>query len=140
MPDIMVLVVDPDTGALRPGLPRPPKSVSGIDKLVQLVALLSNGGRSIANPGRAGGLRQLLGLNIDPDDPSEIFADVRLMVSRVEQFIKEEQVLTNRPPSERLLLLQLVDVIAREEDLSIEIIVGVINEQQAQQRAVVAVL
>ena len=101
MPDLKVLIRDPATGRLRLGLPRPPQYVSGIDKLVQIVALLfmENGGRSITTPGRAGGLRSLLGSNINPDDPAELMADVRLITSRVEQQIKEEQVRTRRPPS-----------------------------------------
>lgn len=138
--DLKVFTVS-STGALVPGVPTPPAFVSGIDKLVQIVALLllSNGGRSIANPGRAGGLRQLIGSNFDPTDPAELFADVRIMVTRAEQLVKEEQVQTNRPASERLLQLQLVDIIPNEAELSVEIVLGVINEEQSQAQAVVAV-
>jgi hypothetical protein len=114
--------------------------VEGIDLLVQIVALLFllNGGRSISTPGRAGGLRELLGSNLDPDDPAELFADVRLIVSRVEQTIKEEQVRTQRGPSERLQALQLVDIIPDGDNgTSIEVIVAVVNEEQQQAQAVV---
>lgn len=139
MPDLKLLIRDPATGRLRLGMPRPPAFVEGIDKLVQIVALLfmENGGRSIVTPGRAGGLRALLGSNIDQNDPAELMADIRLIVSRVEEQVKQEQVRTRRPPSERLQSLQLVDIVPDEDQPEVEIIVAVINEEQQQAQAVV---
>lgn len=139
MPDLKLLSRDPETGRLHLGMPRPPQFVEGIDKLVQIVVLLfmENGGRSIVTPGRAGGLRALLGSSIDLEDPSELLADVRLIVSRVEQQIKEEQGSTQRPPSERLRSLQLVDILPDATNPEIEVVVAVINEEQQQAQAVV---
>jgi hypothetical protein len=107
--------------------------------LVQIVALLylTNGGRSIVTPDRAGGLRAFIGSNFDPDDPAELLADLRIMTSQIEQRIKEDQVQTNRPPSERLQSLQLIDLIPDEEQPEVELIVAVVNEEQQQQQAVV---
>ena len=141
MPDLKVLTRDPITGRLTPGISRPPQSVEGIDLLVQIVALLylNNGGRSIFEPGRAGGLRSFIGLNFDPEDPAELFADLRLMTSRIEQMIKEEQEKTRRTASERLLALQLLDIIPDDVNPEIEIIVQVVNEEQQTQQAVVVV-
>lgn len=141
MPDLKMLVADPNTGRLKVGMPRPPEFVEGIDLLVQIVVLLylNNGGRSIFCPGRSGGLRDYIGLNHDPDDPSELFADLRLMTSRIEQTIKEEQVLTSRRPSERLLALQVVDIIPDDTQPEIELQVQVINEEQEISQAVVTV-
>lgn len=139
MADIKLLYRDDTTGALKVGMARPPEYVEGIDLLVQNVALLflNNGGRSIFNPGRIGGLRDFIGYNFDPDDPSELFADIQLMTSRIEQTIKQEQVLANRLPAEKLLSLQLVDIQPNEDQLSIEIIVAVVNEEQQVAQAVV---
>lgn len=139
MPDIKIINIDPATGQVRLGLSRPPKEISGIDLLVQNVAILymTNGGRSIIVPDRVGGLRKFLGANVDLDDPAEFFADVRMMTSQIEQQIKREQVSTSRPTSERLEALQLVDIIPNEEDSSVEIRVAVVNEDQQQQQAVV---
>ena len=138
--DLQVLTADA-SGALSLGMPTPPRRVSGIDKLVQLVvlALLNVGGRSIFSPGKAGGLRALLGSNIDYDDPSELFADVRLVVSRLEQVIKEDQVLTTRPPSERLAAIQVVDIVPDVSNLEASIVLGVFNEEQKVAQAVVAI-
>jgi len=141
MPDLKILTRDKITGRLVPGVSRPPQSISGIDLLVQVVALLflSNGGRSIFEPGRAGGLRNFIGQNFDPEDPSELFADLRLMTTRVEQQIKEEQEGTHRGPSERLLSLRLLDIIPDPNLPEIEIVVQVINEERQTQQAVVVV-
>jgi hypothetical protein len=141
MPDLKALTRDPVTGRLTPGIPRPPEYVEGIDLLVQIVTLLylNNGGRSIFEPGRAGGLRTFIGLNYDPEDPAELFADLRLMTSRIEQMIKEEQEKTRRKPSERLLSLQLLDIIPDDVNPEIEIIVQVVNEEQRTSQAVVVV-
>jgi len=139
MPDIKILNRNPVNGRLEPGLGSPPQEIEGIDLLVQNVALLflTNGGRSIAFPGRVGGLREFIGTNFDPTDPSELFADMQVMVSQVEQRIKEEQVNTDRPPSERLLALQLIDIVPDEDQPIIDIIVSVINEEQQTAQAVV---
>src|SRR6266849_5272489 len=128
--DLKMLLADPTTGALRLGMPRPPEFVSGIDKLVQIVALelMNNGGRSIFRPSAGGGLRVLLGTNVDYDDPSELFADVRITVSRVEGNIKTDQVTTRRPPSERLSTLQIVDLVPDLPNLSVSVLIGVVSE------------
>jgi hypothetical protein len=132
MADMKMLSSDPYTGKLTLGIPVPPEYIEGIDLLVQIVALLymNNGGRSIANPGRAGGLREFIGMNYDPDDPAEVFTDIQLMTSRIEQMIKEEQVNTSRPPSERLQALRLIDIVPNEEQLELNIRVAVVNEEQ----------
>ncbi len=139
--DLKVLIPDPATGALTLGLPRPPQYVSGIDKLVQLVVLelLNNGGRSIFQPGGGGGLRALLGTSIDYDDVSELFSDVQVTLSRVEENIKRAQVNTRRPPAERLAQLQIVDIVPDEVNLAVEVFIGVVNEEQTLAQAIVPV-
>lgn len=139
MSDLKILAISAD-GKLSLALARPTQKVSGIDKLVQIVTLcfLNRGKRSIFNPGRTGGLRQLLGSNVDPDDPQELMADVRLTVNQVERFIKEDQTRTTRVPSERLRQLQLVDILATDAQ-EIQLFVAVINEENHYTRAVVVV-
>lgn len=141
MPDLKILTQDPSTGRLKLGISRPPRKTEGIDLLVQNVALLflNNGGRSIFAPGRAGGLREFIGLPFDPEDPSELVADLQVMVSRVEEQIKEEQVRTSRPPSERLQSLHLIDIVPDDDQPEAEIIVAVVNEEQQQRQAIVVV-
>ena len=139
MANLKLLVRDPATGRLKLGMPRPPEFVQGIELLVQLVAILflTNGGRSITNPGWAGGMRALLGTNYDISDPSELMADIKLIVSRVEELIKQDQVRTRRPPSEMLQALQLIDLVPDPVNPEIEVIVAVVNQEQQQAQAVV---
>jgi len=139
MPDLKLLERDEATGRLRPALTRPPETVEGIDLLVQIVALtyLTNPGRSIVFPNRGAGLRSFIGSSFDLTDPSELFADLRLITSQVEQVIKQEQQNTSRPPSERLARLQLIDLIPIEDQLEIDMIVQIIAEDQQQTRATV---
>ena len=142
MSDLKILTVDESTGRITPGLPSPPEEISGIELLVQIVALLylTNGGRSIVTPDRVGGLRRFLGGNVNLEDPAEFFADIRMMTSQIERQIKREQVKTKRVPAERLQELQLIDIIPNEEESSVEIRVAVVNEEQQQQQAVVTVI
>lgn len=139
MPDLKLLSRDDATGRLRPALSRPPETVEGVDLLVQIVALtyLTNPGRSIVFPNRGGGLRRFIGSNFDVTDPSELFADLRLLTSQVEQVIKQEQEQTARLPSERLASLQLIDIIPVEDQLEVDMIVQIIAEDQQQTRATV---
>lgn len=141
MSDLKIFSIDPATGRFKVGIPRPSVEISGIDLLVQNVAqlYLTNGGRSIVTPDRIGGLRQYLGANVDLEDPSELFADITMMTRQIEQQIKEEQNSTQRPPSERLQELRFIDIIPDEEQAAIEIRVQIVNEEQQQQQALVAV-
>jgi len=141
MSDLKIFSIDPATGRFKVGIPRPSVEISGIDLLVQNVAqlYLTNGGRSIVTPDRIGGLRQYLGANVDLEDASELFADITMMTRQIEQQIKEEQNSTNRPPSERLQELRFIDIVPDEEESAIEIRVQIVNEEQQQQQALVAV-
>ena len=129
------------SGALELGLAIPPEFVEGIDKLVQIVTLvlLTNPGRSIFTPSKGGGIRSLIGSNIDPDDPGELFADIRLMIERTRDFIFQTQVNTTRPSSERLKDLQLVDIVLNEDSDQVEVLLGVINEEQDVGQALVPI-
>lgn len=141
MPDLKITKRDPVTGRLTLGISRPPEQIEGIDLLVQIVAvlLLTNGGRSITTPDRSGGFRSLIGSNYIVDDASELFADVRMILNRVEQTVKEEQAAVRRPPSESLHSLHLIDIVPDEENLEIEVIVSVINVERQQAQVLVGV-
>ncbi|KKN04625.1 hypothetical protein LCGC14_1095510 [marine sediment metagenome] len=138
--DVKVLKRTAD-GALSLGLDRPPVKIEGIDKLVQIVALtfLTNPGRSIFSPGKGGGIRSLIGSNIDPEEPEELFADVRLMIDRVRDYIVQTQVNTTRPPSERLKELQLVDIVLNDNSDQVEILIAVINDENDVGQALVPI-
>lgn len=138
--DVKVLTRAAD-GTLSLGLSRPPEFVEGIDKLVQIVTLvlLTNPGRSIFGPGKGGGIRSLIGTNINPEEPEELFADIRLMIDRTRDYIFQTQVNTTRPPSERLKDLQLVDIVLNEDSDQAELLIAVINDEQDVGQALVPI-
>lgn len=140
MSDLKVLQADA-YGVLSLGIQRPPEYVDGIDKLVQIVALtlMTNPGRSIIDPNKGGGIRSLVGSNINPDDPGELFADIRLMVERTRDYVFQSQVNTARTPAERLSDLQLVDVVLDEYSSEVGVVLAVVNEEQIASQAMVAI-
>lgn len=139
MADIKIVHKDPNTGVLTIGIPRPPQFVSGIDLLVQIVTieLLTSPGRDIIDPDAGGNLRSLIGSNMAFDDEAEIFAEMRVMVSAAEENIKRKQRNSNRPASEQLGQLQLIDIVPDEENLQLEVILRVVSLDQQDTSAIV---
>jgi len=139
--DIKVVYKDPETGVLRIGIADPPEFVSGIDKLVQIVAieLMTSPGRNISNPSSGGNVRSLVGSNIAFDDVGEIFAEIRMMVSSSEKNIIDFQGGGNRPSSEKIARLELLDIIPDEENMQLEIVIQIISMDQQTAQAIIGV-
>lgn len=139
MSDVKIVSKDPETGVLSIGISRPPQFVSGIDLLVQVVAieLLHSPGRDIIDPDTGANLRSLIGSSVAFDDESEIFAEIRLMVKAAEDNIKKTQASSNRPSNEQLGRLELMDIVPDEESLQLEIIIRVTSLDQQSTSAVV---
>ena len=139
MADIRVVTRNTTTGVLSIGIPRPPQYVSGIDLLVQIVVIemLSSPGRDIVDPNDGGNLRSLVGSNVGFDDEGEVFAEVRMMISATEENIIRKQRTSNRPASERLSRLELVDIVPDEENAQLEIILRVVSLDQQDTEAIV---
>jgi len=139
--DIKVVHKDPNTGVLSIGIADPPEFVSGIDKLVQIVAieLMTSPGRNISNPSAGGNIRSLVGSNVAFDDIGEIFAEIRMMVSSSEKNIVDFQGNGNRPSSEKLARLELLDIVPDEENMQLEIIIQIISMDQQTAQAVIGV-
>ena len=137
--DIKIVTKDANTGVLSIGIPRPPKFVSGIDLLVQIVVieLLTSPGRDISDPQSGGNLRSLIGANLAFSDEAEVFAEVRIMISSAEQNIKRKQRTVQRPSSEKLSRLDLIDIVPDEENLQLEIILRVVSLDQQDTEAIV---
>jgi len=131
MADLKVFVRD-ENGVLRWGLVRPSVKIRGIDLLVQLVAneLVRNPGRNVNDPDAGAGLRQMIGQNISTEDETEFFTDVRLRVTTAESNIKERQIKTSRPSSERLARLSLIDMIPIVERSELELVIEIVSETE----------
>lgn len=108
--DIQVIDVDPVTKKVFFKLY--PKKVTGIYKLIQIVvlSLMNVPGRDILDPEKGGGLPSLVGSNIDPNDSTEIYADIAQRVAKTESEIITDQIGLDDPPAEKLKELRLVDI------------------------------
>jgi hypothetical protein len=137
--DIQLVKRDPLTGVLTVGISRPPAYVFGINLLVQIVVLelMSSPGRDINDPGAGSSLRSLIGANVAFDDESEVFAEVKMIVKTAETNIKNRQNTSNRPSSEQLAKLELLDIVPDEENLQLEIILRIVSMDQQDTQAIV---
>lgn len=113
MKDIQVVHVDPLTRRVSIKMGDPPRVVTGLSKLIQVVvlALLNDPGRNVFAPSGGSGLPSLIGSNISSGDPSEGIALVTERIEKVKTEILENQTaLENELSSERLSDLQVLSV------------------------------
>lgn len=110
MTDIQLIDVDPITRRIVFVLKA--KTLSGISKLVQIVviSLLTSPGKDVLDPERGGGILDLLGSNIDPNDSTELFAEVVQKIKKTEKEVIQSQIGLNDPSDERLREVQIVDL------------------------------
>lgn len=129
MPDIQVTKQNPNTGVISMGMTANPKILSGLDLLVQLVALslLKNPGRDVFDRTEGSGLRNLIG-QYNLADPEEIKLVVVQQVRAVEQELFVRQVVGVGTPEERLKKLTVLDVAANDVGNSLLIRIQVVNE------------
>lgn len=110
--DFPLIVFDEATGIASVGIPKVPRRVTGINKLVQVVviAILKNGDQDVLNPELGAGLRLMIG-QFNYSDPSLIRVEVIQRVKNIEQQIIAIQTSFNLPASEKLSRLTVLDVV-----------------------------
>jgi hypothetical protein len=108
--DISLLKIDESTRAV--SLELSSKVVTGLTKLVQVVvlSLLNSPGRDILDPDRGSGIPDMVGMNYDPLDLSEVVSDLTSRIRKSETEILADQVGLNAPASEKLRELKIVSV------------------------------
>lgn len=119
--DIKVAQIDSDTGKVTFTFGMgTPEFVTGINKLAQIamVKLLKSTGRDVLDPEKGGGLLGLIGGNINPDDTSEITADIAPRIKKVELEMLDEQLNVDLPAEERLQRLNLSTVSVDPDDVT----------------------
>jgi len=129
MSDIQIVQFDKITGIARLALTNSPKTLDGMDKLVQIVVLgfLRNPGRDVIDPGEGSGFRQAIGqYNFTEDTEVKLLAVQRTTV--VEQEILSRQEVGNGVPTERLKSLKILDVGVDSSTFSAFLNVQIINE------------
>ena len=108
--DISLTYVDPDTRQVSLKLGH--QSVKGMTKLIQIVvlSLLNTPGRDILGPSEGGGIPEMIGMNYDPSDLSDILAELTRLVRKTEMEIMANQVGLSIDPEERLKSISIVSV------------------------------
>lgn len=114
MDDIKIVHRDPTTGRLTIGVKVPPVLATGTEKLVQnfVLMLMNSPGRDVEDPKDGGALPSLIGqLNVDPDDPAAVMADVNLALDRVKrQIIKYQTDMAYDDPTSKLRDVQVTGI------------------------------
>lgn len=113
MDDFRIIRIDPRTRKVTISPSIPPRKVTGLEKLIQVVvlALLNDVGRNVFDPDQGSGLPSLIGSNINPNDPTEALADVTERVEKVrEEILENQNNLENEDSTERLADLQILSV------------------------------
>jgi hypothetical protein len=108
--DIALIQVDPNTHQVSLKLGH--QSVKGMSKLVQIVvlSLLNTPGKDIFDPGAGGGIPEMIGMNYDPSDLSDILAELTRRVRKAEMEIVANQVGLSLDSEERLKSISIVSV------------------------------
>jgi hypothetical protein len=110
MSDLQVIQRDDATGVI--SFKVSSKIVTGFDKLIQMVVLglLNIPGRDILSPEGGSGLPDLIGSNIDPENPSEAFGEISLRISKTETEIINSQLNLDLDSAERLATIEVLAV------------------------------
>jgi len=106
------------------------KTVSGLTKLLQIVvlSLLNNPGRDILDPDRGAGIRDMIGMNFDPTDLTEILAELTQRIRKSEKEILADQVGLNVISSEKLREIKIISVSPGDALDEIAARIRIINE------------
>ena len=108
--DIQIIDVHPTTRVV--SFVMKAKKITGISKLIQIVvlSLLNVPGQDVLDPDLGGGLPSLIGSNINPNDSTEIFADVVQRIKKCQREVIDAQIGLNEDPEEKLQELQIVSI------------------------------
>lgn len=135
--DISLIYVDPNTRVVT--LQLGTKTVKGLTKLVQIVvlSLLNTPGRDILDPMMGGGIPEMIGMNIDVSDLTEVASEFTRRVRKTEKEILNGQIGLDISPSEKLREIKIVDLGAGAAFDEIKATLQIINELGQQSDVVV---
>lgn len=108
--DISLLEINPDTNVVK--LKLSSKLVEGLGKLVQMVvlSLLNTPGRDLLNPEMGGGIPEMVSMNYDATDYTEILAELAGKIKKTELEVLTDQIGSTAAPSEKLRSIDLISV------------------------------
>ena len=128
MADIKVIEVDPVT--YKVSIKFSSRLVEGMDLLVQLVILrlLTTPGSDLFDEAIGGGFSEMIGMNHDPSDLSEVYSEVARKVSKAQQELISEQVGLDLLAEEKLLQITIVSLTPGAEIDEVNIRLRIENE------------
>ena len=131
--DIRVVVPN-EFDFLRPTSTNTPLSVTGVDKLIQIVTmeLLSSPGRDIFNLSGGAGLREVLPTGAQQKTETGVLSDLSIAIMRIEENIKARQNEEEIDPKARLASLILLDVQFDQPNATWNVTVRLTSESGAE--------
>lgn len=126
--DVKVVFVDPVTR--RVSLKVSSMPVSGIDLLVQIVvlSLLTVPGQDILDPNDGAGIPEMIGMNIDATDSTEVLAEVARRVRKAQTEIINAQTGLDLLPEEKLRELFVAGLEPGQQIDEVLVTIRIINE------------
>jgi hypothetical protein len=108
--DITLIEVDPNTNVVSFKLSAKP--IKGLPKLLQVavLSLLNVPGKDILDPDAGGGVPEMISMNFDPGDYSDILSELTRRIKKTESEMLASQVGSTSPPSEKLKELKILNV------------------------------
>lgn len=127
-PDIQMIDVDQITR--RVSFKMTSKTITGISKLIQIVvlSLMTVPGRDVLDPEKGGGLPAMIGMNIDPNDSTEIYAEIAQRIKKTQKEVIDAQLGIDDDPEEKLQELQIVSIVKGESIDEVLVRLRIINE------------
>lgn len=124
-----IQIIDVDSVTRMVSFKLKPRKITGISRLMQIVilSLLNVPGQDVLDPSLGGGLPAMLGMNISPNDSTEVYGEAVQRVKKTEREVLAAQIGLDDPPEERLRGLQVVDL-RNGEDGELLVRIRVINE------------
>lgn len=138
--EYQVIKIDERTRKVTVDPPFPPKEITGIDKLIQVVvlAILNDPGRSVFDPERGSGIPSMIGTNFDPNDPQDSISRVSERIDKIkDEIITDQHVLTNEDLSELLADLEITNVDTGLNIDSLEVELSLISQSGASANVVI---
>lgn len=105
--DLAIIKVDKNTGFVSFELQS--KKIIGFDKLIQVVVLelLSSEESDLLDPSEGAGLPDMIGLNYDPDDLSDVTGEITRKIDKAQRTIVANQIGLDISSEERLRRIEV---------------------------------
>jgi len=127
MADLSVLYIDPETR--RVSFEISSRTVTGIDKLIQIVvlALFSSPDTDLLDPQEGAGIEDLISMNTDENDTSEVYSELARRISAAQDQVINNQIGLDISSEEKLRKIDIVSV-SSEEPGEVKLKIRIENE------------